>query len=171
MTGLSNISAGSSKQSASSTTYEPRITSLRLQDGATCKFSHVQLIPGRYLFYIRRGQRNCDWKWITVDEQSRLDIAFKISDNQTGKLEVQLPATASAKQVDLVPLDDSGHVPIADRDLAKAWIGNALGTSLKPKSGKVVFEGLNAGKYPVFAAELHKDVEMAAGKTVFFSLR
>jgi len=170
MAGVLDISVASSRKWTSSLTHKPRVTSIRLQDGTAAKFSHVQLIPGQYLFYIRRGERNGAWKWITVDDQTKQDIAFTIDDEQTGTLEVLVPDTTSAPQVDLIPLDEAGTVPIAESDLAKLRIGYWLGTSLQPESGKAVFEGLSVGKYRVLAGALSRDVEILAGKNTSISL-
>ena len=169
MAGLS-ASASMNRGSVSSTTNKPRISSLRLEESTACKFSHVQMIPGKYLVYIRRGERNCDWKWVTVDNQSKLNIALEVDDGQTGALEVTLPDTPGTKKVELIPLDETGTAPIPDADLPKARISYWLGTSLKPEAGKAVFDGLKSGKYRVLAGSLSKDVELLTGKTVSLSL-
>ena len=106
----------------------------------------------------------------TVDDQSKHDVAFAIDDEQTATLKVLLPSTTQVKEVELIPLDEAGTVPIADRELAKLRIGYWLGTSLQPESGEVVFEGLSAGKYRVLAGALIRDVEVLADRNVSISL-
>jgi hypothetical protein len=170
MAGVLDISATSSRKWTSSLTHKPRVTRIRLEDGTAAKFSHVQLIPGRYLFYVLRGERNCDWQWITVDDQIRREIALTIDDEQTGTLEVLLPDATLAQQVELIPLDQAGAVPIAESELAKLRIGSWLGTSLQAESGSAVFAGLGAGKYRVLARDLSEDVQILAGKNVTISL-
>jgi hypothetical protein len=147
-----------------STTFAPQISGLTNDAKAGCTCRHTKLQPGRYLAYVRCGERYLDWHWVEVKDKSQLTLAFSIEPDVAGTLVVLLPSAAANEKVQLIPLDAGGKLP----ELGKAsdWIPTAVKTDVTAKDGRVTLDGLRPGLYRVLIGKRSKDVTVRAKEVV-----
>ena len=151
--------------SVASTTFAPQITLLANDAAAGCVYRHVRLAPGRYLVYVRLGERFADWHWVEVKDNAQTSLDFTVEPDSAGGLEVVLPAKGSAEKARLVPLAPDGSAPDL-KDALGLLTDTVLKTDLPAKDGKVVLDGLRPGKYRVLAGAARRDVTVKAKETV-----
>jgi hypothetical protein len=143
-----------------STTFAPQLSGLANDAGAGCTCRHTRLQPGRYLAYVRCGDRYLDWHWVEVQDKSQLTLEFTLEPEVAGTLQVRLPPGAVNEKVQLIPLDVGGRLP--ELGTALDWVATALKTDVPAKDGQVVLDGLRAGPYRVRAGKEWRDVTVRA---------
>jgi hypothetical protein len=147
-----------------STTFAPQLSGLANDAQAGCTCRHTRLQPGRYLAYVRCGDRYLDWHWVEVQDQSRLTLEFTIDTQTAGTLQILQPPAAAKEKVQLIPLDAEGRLP--ELGTALDWVATAVKTDVPAKEGRVVLDGLRPGRYRVRAGKAWQDVTVRANETI-----
>jgi hypothetical protein len=162
-----------SSQFASCETFKPLLARLDFDAEKGWTFKHEGLPPGTYLVYARWNDGHFfDAKWVTVKDASEtVKVTLTVDPDLAGNLEVQIPNLSKDTEVEYIPLDDQGKIPLADVPMRNWYEGK-----VKVKEPKTVVDNVRAGKYRVTAypfggKPMTADVEVTAGKTTTAELK
>lgn len=148
----------------------PRVSLVAAGEGAgkPGRYDHTRLEPGRYLIYARAGVDGpAAWQWVTVEADTKAVVNLEVDGAKAGKVEVTVPAGATA-EVGLVPPTDPADKFPTDLRSPMAF---GLGLYVKPVNGKATFPRVGPGKYDVFAGTLTGTVTVETGKTATVELK
>lgn len=149
---------------AESTTFEPRITRLDISE-LPFKYRHVRVEPGTYLVYVKRGETYVAGRWVDVEPESGLELAFELQPEAGGSLEVAVPAEGPKASVSLLPLDGWGELLGGMDDSQARSLAYAVDLKGDVANGQARFDALHPGHYRVFFAKESRDVRIVKGET------
>jgi hypothetical protein len=147
-----------------STTFKPRVATLRFDKG-TPKFEFVKLPPGTYLVYARLKDGPVAWEKVEVKAGGQITKDLKLEAGKGGTVEVTTPADFKG-EVRLAPAD---IVKGDDAVLVASRVAFSLDLGAEVKGGKATVKDVPPGKYTLFATpgpvEPKGTVEVTADKT------
>jgi hypothetical protein len=142
----------------------PGQSSILANTNKVISYRHLNMPPGDYLVYIRRGGVISAWKRMKIKEGELPASDFTIDPATLGDVEVTLPEAAAESSLSLVPLK---------ADLPELGVGsehyfNIATVKAGEKTIKVT--GIPAGKYRAIRGTDEAEVEVTAGKSVAVTL-
>jgi hypothetical protein len=127
-------------------------------------FKHSGLPVGPCLVQVKWGEVYQDCKWARLaDKDAKLKLDLVIDPSMVGTLEAMVPD--KTQFVTVLPLDADGKLPIAKFNVG--WFD----FKVTPKDGKVVLNGVRAGKYRVSVGRVWADVEIKKGESAKAELK
>jgi hypothetical protein len=152
--------------SATSTTFDPQLTSFTCDDKGHISYRHTRMPPGDYLVYARRNGVLATWREVSVKAGDQQAVDLTIDPAKTGELVVTLPEAEANDQVEWKLSLRPASLPIDVGTFHFAFDAAAV----KKGQKSVTVKGVPVGKYLVTRGKSKGEVEVTAGKTAEVTL-